>query len=69
MGPGSQWIKYSDECSHRFRVFDFSWSISCPLLEGNKEAYFPLSLKLVTFYKALNKMVLLLAKEWGKEFI
>ena len=66
VGPGSQWIEYSDACSHRFRTFGFSWSIPCPLLEDSEEVYFPLSLKSVTFFKALNKIgenAFLLAKE------
>ena len=66
VGPGSQWIEYSDACSHRFRTFGFSWSIPCPLLEDSEEVYFPLSLKSVTFFKALNKIgenSFLLAKE------
>ena len=66
VGPGSQWIEYSDVCSHHFRTFGFSWSTPCPLLEDSEEVYFPLSLKPVTFFKALNKIgenSFLLAKE------
>lgn len=66
VGPGSQWIEYSDVRSHHFRTFGFSWSIPCPLLEDSEEVYFPLSLKPVTFFKALNKIgenSFLLAKE------